>query len=202
MRLFVALDIDFAVRERIAGFMAEVQKLAPEARWVKPESFHITLKFLGEESPERMQEIKRALGGVRSLPTTISFGGTGFFPNPRAARVFWVGITADAQLPLLASKVDEALRKLNIPAETQPFTPHLTLARGGERRHPRGGSGRPQWRPGDKPRDTFRRLQESLAPQPPPDFGTITATEFFLYESKLLPSGAQYTRLASFPLSS
>jgi 2'-5' RNA ligase len=201
MRLFVALDIDPAVREGIARFMANVQKLAPDVRWVKPEAFHITLKFLGEESPERMEEIKRALSSIRSLQTVISFGGTGFFPSPRAARVFWIGITADPNLPMLATKVDKALRVLRIPAEAQPFTPHLTLARGGDRRHPRGGSGRPQWRPGDKPQSTFSRLQESLAPLPPPDFGTITATEFFLYESKLSSSGAQYTKLARFPLS-
>jgi 2'-5' RNA ligase len=201
MRLFIALDIDPAVRERIARFMADLHKLAPEARWVKPEAFHITLKFLGEESPERMEEIKRALAGIRSLPTTIGFGGTGFFPSPRAARVFWIGIAADPNLPTLATKVDEALRALKIPAEAQPFTPHLTLARGGDRRHPRGGSARPQWHPGDKPRDIFSRLQESLAPLPPPDFGTTTATEFYLYESKLSASGAQYTRLACFPLS-
>jgi 2'-5' RNA ligase len=200
MRLFVAVDIDPDIRTRIARFMQAMKESAPDVRWVSPESFHITLKFIGEKSADEMHEIKNALGTIVSPPTTVSFRGTGFFPNARDARVFWVGIEADPNLAALAAKVDTALSALRIPGEEHAFTPHLTLARGGDSRHPRGGSGRPQSRPGDRPNLRFATVQQKLSSLAPPDFGTMTAAEFFLYESKLSPAGAHYTKLAGFPL--
>jgi 2'-5' RNA ligase len=200
MRLFVAIDIDTVIRERIANFLEGVREFAPGARWVGTDTFHITLRFIGEKSPQDTEAIKRALAGIKAAPTTVSFRGSGFFPNPRSARVFWVGIEADPNLPPLANAVDDALSGLRIPREEHAFTPHLTLARGGDSRHPRGGSGRPQQRPGDRPSNAFARLQEKLAAIPPPEFGSMTATEFFLYESKLSPKGAHYTKLERFAL--
>jgi 2'-5' RNA ligase len=200
MRVFVAIDIEPAIRDRIARFMDGVRESAPNARWVDAQSFHITLKFIGERSPADVDEIKRALAGVQAPVAAVNFRGTGFFPTPRAARVFWVGIEADDALPLLARRVDEALSRLKIPREERAFSPHLTLARGGDSRHPRGGSGRPQFRPDDRANSRFARVQEKLATLPPPEFGEMTATEFFLYESKLSPAGAHYTKLARFPL--
>ena len=200
MRLFVALDIDAAIRTRLAQFVAEVRSLVPEARWVSPQSYHLTLKFIGERPPAAAQAITQALAGIQSAPTALAFRGAGFFPNARSARVFWAGIAADANLPALARQVDTALSKLQIPLEEHPFSPHLTLARGKDARHPGGGSGRPSFHPGDRRNSRFARLQEKLETLPPPEFGAMTATEFFLYESKLSPAGAQYTKLARFPL--
>src|SRR6266545_3706116 len=102
MRLFVAIDIDPAIRERIARFMEGLRNFAPDARWVGAGSFHITLKFIGEKPPETAEEIKRVLAAIRSEPTTLSFRGSGFFPTAKSARVFWVGIEADLNLPRLA----------------------------------------------------------------------------------------------------
>jgi 2'-5' RNA ligase len=200
MRVFVAIDIEPAIRDRIFRFMDGVRESAPDARWVDAQSFHLTLKFIGERSPAEVDEIKRALAAVQAPAAAVNFRGTGFFPTPRAARVFWVRIEADNALPLLASRVDEALLRLRIPREERPFSPHLTLARGGDSRHPRGGSGRPHFRHDDKANSRFVRVQEKLATLPPPEFGAMTATEFFLYESKLSPAGAHYTKLARFPL--
>ncbi|MFB3915609.1 MAG: RNA 2',3'-cyclic phosphodiesterase [Terriglobales bacterium] len=203
MRLFVAVDIDPAIRERVARFMEGVRNFAPEARWVSDKSLHLTLKFIGEKPPETVEEIKRALAAVRAEPATISFRGTGFFPTPRSARVFWVGIEADPNLARLAALVDDALSQLRIPREEHAFTPHLTLARGADThlRRARGPSGSPRPQPGDRPNARFTRLQEHLAAMPASDFGTMTATEFFLYESKLSPAGATYSKLARFDLS-
>jgi len=192
MRLFVALDIPAQICERMARFVEGVRGFAPEVRWVKPESFHVTLKFVGEQPPERLDALKRGLGAVHQPPTTVSFRGTGFFPTPRAARVFWIGMEVDEHLAALATAVDEATSLLGIPREERAFSPHLTLAR--------SGSGAPRRRPGDRANSNFQRLQEKLAAMPAPDFGTMTAREFFLYESKLAPGGAQYTKIAGFPL--
>src|SRR5580700_3974335 len=96
MRLFVALDIDEQIRERIAVFRDEMRTLAPDVRWVSPETFHITLQFLGET--QKAEEIKTALATVKGEPVTIIFRVAGFFPDPNRARVLWVGIDSDEKL--------------------------------------------------------------------------------------------------------
>lgn len=192
MRLFVALDLDPSIRGRIAQFMDGVRGFAPEARWVSAESLHITLKFIGEWPGERLDELKRALAAVRGQPAGISFSGSGFFPTPKAARVFWIGIQAGAELASLAAAIDTVTAALLIESEKRAFAPHLTLAR--------TGSGRPQRMSSDRGNPSFRRLQEKLAAMPAPVFGTMSPREFFLFESKLSPKGAQYTKLESFPL--
>ena len=193
MRLFVALDIDPAIRARIAQFMDGVRGFAPDARWVSAESLHITLKFIGEWPAERLDELKRSLATVRGQPAEITFAGVGFFPTPKAARVFWIGIEAGPELAALAATVDSATSALGVESEKRAFTPHLTLAR--------TGSGRPRHMSSDRGNSSFRRLQEKLAAMPAPAFGTMSPREFSLYESKLSPKGAQYTKLESFPLS-
>ncbi len=192
MRLFIALDIDSGIRGRIAQFMDGVRGFAPDARWVSAESLHITLKFIGEWPAERLDELKRALVGIRGQPAEITFSSTGFFPTPKSARVFWIGIEAGPELASLAGAVDAATSALGVESEKRAFAPHLTLAR--------TGPGRPQRVSSDRTNPSFRRLQEKLAAIPAPAFGTMSPREFFLYESKLSPKGAVYTKLAGFPL--
>lgn len=192
MRLFVALDLPDDIRGCIARFMDGVRGFAPEVRWVRPESMHLTLKFLGETDEATAQRVDQALGEIRGQAPQLAFRGTGFFPTPRSARVFWIGIDADEHLAALAGKVEHAMERLGFEREKRAFSPHLTLAR--------SGSGRPGNGPEDKPNLRFRRLQEKLAAMPPPDFGTMTPHEFFLYQSKLSPKGSEYTRIASFKL--
>jgi 2'-5' RNA ligase len=195
MRIFIALDIDDAIRQRIQRFMEGVSGFAPDARWVRPESLHVTLKFIGEKPGEAVEGIKHTLSVLRSDSIDITIRGYGFFPTTKAARVFWVGIESGPQLPALAKAVDEATSALGIAKEDHPFTPHLTLARGG------GRSGAPRWSKGDTPNKNFQRLQEKLAALPTPDFGSMAAQEFLLYESKLAQGGSRYTKIANFALS-
>ena len=97
MRLFVALDIDDAIRDRIARFLDGVRGFAPDARWVRPESLHVTLKFIGEESEEDVEKIKRTLETIAAESVELNFRGYGFFPGARAPRVFWVGIEGGSE---------------------------------------------------------------------------------------------------------
>jgi RNA 2',3'-cyclic 3'-phosphodiesterase len=194
MRLFIALDIDDEIRERIARFIEGVRGFAPDARWVKPESLHVTLKFIGEQPDDSVEGIKDALKTVSVTATQIRFRGYGFFPTPKSARVFWIGMEADPQLATLAAAIDERMPALGIPKEDRAFSPHLTLARGS------GGSGAPRWRKGDGPSRAFKLLQDKLSSLPAPEFGAMTARRFFLYQSKLSPKGSQYTKLARFEL--
>ena len=194
MRLFVALDIDDDIRGRIARFLDGVREFAPDARWVRPESLHVTLKFIGEKPEEEVEKIKRALETIEAGTFEMSFRGYGFFPGARAPRVFWVGIDGGQKLTSLAATVDETLARLNIAKEEHAFNAHLTLARGG------AGSGSPRRQKGDGPNRGFQLLQEKLAALPSPEFGTMTAREFFLYQSQLSPGGSRYTKLAGFGL--
>src|SRR6476659_4787404 len=137
MRLFIALDIDDEIRQRIARFLDGVRNFAPDARWVKPESMHVTLKFIGEQPDSAVESIQRALAGVKAVPCQIHFCGYGFFPTPKSARVFWVGMEAGPQLAAMETKVDDTTRTLGIQKEARTFSPHLTLTRSA------GGSGAP-----------------------------------------------------------
>ena len=193
MRLFVAIDLSEEIRHKVLRFIEGVSGFAPDVRWMKPEALHLTLKFIGEFPDARLQELKQAMASVRSEPFDISFAGTGFFPTPRAARVFWIGIKADERLAKLASAVDEATAKLGVEREQRAYAPHLTLAR--------AGSGRPSRGKEDKPNNRLQTLRERLEKMPQPEFGTMTAREFFLYQSKLSPKGSEYTKLERFEIS-
>jgi 2'-5' RNA ligase len=194
MRVFVAIDLQHEIREKIARFLEGVREFAPDARWANPESLHITLKFIGEQKPEQVAAVTEHLQSVVGRKVEIQVGGYGFFPTAKAPRVFWLGIQAGPELTEVAASIDSALAELKIPREDRPFSPHLTLARGG------AGSGSPKWRKTDGTNSTFATLQKRLFALSELDFGTMTAREFFLYQSQLSPGGSKYTKLHSFPL--
>ena len=190
MRLFVALDIDSEIRRRIVAFRDSLRPCAPDVRWVGPETFHVTLQFLGETS--RLDEIRNALQQVRRTAIPLNFRGTGFFPNSKSPRVFWVGIQSDETLQQLSDAILTALNPLGFQREPGPFTPHLTLAR--------AGSGRPRPVRGERSASGLRVVGVKVQDLGVVDFGSITAREFCLYESQLSPSGAKYTALNRYPL--
>ena len=194
MRVFVGIGIDDAIRERVQRFLDGVREFALDARWVRPESLHLTLKFIGEKPPETVEQIKRALSTIQADNLQITLRDYGFFPSARSARVFWIGIEAGSALVALAAAVDQATATLDIPREERGFSPHLTLARGGQ------GSRASRRRRSDRANETFQRLQEKLRALPTPEFGSMTAREFFLYESQLRDGGSRYTKIARFGL--
>ncbi len=194
MRIFIGIDLEPEVRARIARFLEGVQGFAPDARWVRPESLHITLKFIGEQKPEQVEAITERLRRVERSAFEIRSGGCGFFPTAKAPRVFWIGIHTGPQLAELAETIDMATAELGIPREDRPYSPHLTLARAG------GRSGAPMRQKRDAPNTIFAILDKRLATMGELDFGTMTAREFILYQSQLSPLGSKYTKLQRFPL--
>jgi len=192
MRLFVALDIDPEIREHITTLRDQLRPLAPDVRWVGPETYHVTLQFLGET--KKLDEIRTALRKVKCAPVTLSFRGAGFFPTPRSPRVFWVGIDGDENLQALADSVTKALQPLGFERDHDTFQPHLTLAR--------SGSGRPHAMRGERAAPSLQPIREQLDKAPSPEFGTMTAHEFILYESHLSSMGPRYEKRASFALRS
>jgi RNA 2',3'-cyclic 3'-phosphodiesterase len=187
VRLFVALEIPAAVRDNLAAQIEELRDWpAPltdqRLRWVRPESLHVTLKFIGEVLPAKLDGIRSALKAIGlDAPVDVHFRGLGFFPDERFPRVLWVGLNASGNLPLLARDIDRALEGQGIARDQRAFTPHLTLAR-------------------FESRGCHEALRTAIRKNSEREFGAFQAREFQLMESKLKPSGAEYTSLAAFPL--
>jgi RNA 2',3'-cyclic 3'-phosphodiesterase len=194
MRIFIGIDLDQGIRAKIARFVEGVSGFAPDARWVRPESLHVTLKFIGEQKEEQVDAIARQLQRIESCPFDIQVSGYGFFPTAKSPRVFWVGIHAGPQLAQLAGDIDAAVAELGVPREDRPYSPHLTLARAS------GRSGDPKQRKSDRPNLIFAVLQKRLATMREIDFGTMTAHKVILYQSQLSPAGSKYTKLERFPM--
>ncbi|MGA2686837.1 MAG: RNA 2',3'-cyclic phosphodiesterase [Candidatus Korobacteraceae bacterium] len=191
MRLFVALDIDSEIRRRIGEFRNQMRTLAPDVRWVGPETFHVTLQFLGET--KKLDEIRNALQEVKGAAVPMAFRGSGFFPNPKSPRVLWVGIESNEHLQKLANSIGAALKPLGFERDAGPYKPHLTLAR--------AGSGRPKPVRGEQCAPGLLAVRAKLESLAPVEFGRMTTREFCLYESKLSPTGAQYAKMARYSLS-
>lgn len=181
MRLFVALDLPEDVRLALRDLLAQLRPTCRSARWVRPEAMHITLKFIGETGPKKLDSIRAALVPVHSdRPVEMRFRGLGFFPNERRPRVIWCGVEASKNLAQLAASVESALEPLGIAPELRAFVPHLTLAR---IQSPEG----------------INKLVQAANELKSNDCGSARETEFHLFESILKPSGAEYKRLASYP---
>ncbi len=180
MRVFVAIPVPDEVRRGLGELIAKLQRTCPAARWVRAEGMHVTLKFIGEATEEKVERVKAALRAVRSTaPIELHFRNTGFFPNPKHPRVFWARIDATPNLAEIAEAIEEKIEPLGIPREARAFRPHLTLARFDSQ------AGIP-------------RLGEALTQLAPFDFGATTARQFHLYQSVLKRGGAEYAVLADF----
>ena len=180
MRLFTALDLPSEVTGNLRDLLG---RLRPTARigWSPPEHLHITTKFIGDWPEARLGELRAALAATPAGgPIAVRIHNLGFYPNARAARIFWCGIDAPG-LADLASATDGATAALGIARETRPFSPHLTLAR-------------------VKDRADVQALRRAIATLASTEFGGFEARSFFLYLSQLKPTGSVYTKLAEFPL--
>jgi 2'-5' RNA ligase len=185
MRLFVALDLPQPVRQRFAGLIARLRKEFPGARWVRPERIHVTLKFIGHAEHKDLESISTALAAVRSdLAVEADFRGLRFFPNEQRPRVLFCGVEASANLAVLAGDVSRALEPQGIASEPREFVPHLTLAR---------------LDPGKIPAAELQRLVRVASEPGSEGFGSARETEFYLFESLLKSTGAEYKKLRVFP---
>lgn len=191
IRTFVAVELDEALRAAIGRAQAalrdkldrELRRADPGTRiqWVRPESVHVTLKFLGDIEEDRVatvgQALERAVVGV--APFALDVGGLGMFPEAGGPRVLWLGLSGPVEaMARLASAVDAALQEIGFPPEDRPFTPHLTLARVKERS-----------------REVGRAMAACGLPGRETAVGRLEVRALALMKSELRPTGARYTRL-------
>jgi 2'-5' RNA ligase len=191
MRTFVAIELDPEVRQAVVDVQTTLKRdlgSLPGARpqWVRPESLHLTLKFLGEIEEDSLPDVLVALRVAAKRRSGFSLGvrGIGVFPDARAPKVVWAGLVGDLDaLTALALAVEEALIPAGIPPEGRPFKPHLTLAR---------------------IKDGSREIGKALAAngflESRLDMGSMQVREIALMKSDVRPSGSVYTRLDVVPL--
>jgi 2'-5' RNA ligase len=127
-RLFLGIPLAEGAREAIRARLGD--EVLPGRR-VPPDNWHLTLRFLGDTTPEAgarlMAELRRAPLGRR---VEITFDGLGAFPREARASVLWVGVSRGArELGTIARETEARVRDAGFPAEGRPFAAHLTLAR-------------------------------------------------------------------------
>src|SRR5262249_60365195 len=125
MRLFVGIALPEDVRFQLSLLCSGL----PNVRWVPPENFHVTLRFIGEVDGGVSQDIDASLAGVRAPRFSLSLGGVGHFGNGGNVRVIWAGIEKSPALRHLHDKVESAVGRAGLSPEGQKFNPHITLAR-------------------------------------------------------------------------
>lgn len=180
MRLFIALELPDAVRRALGDLIARLKRESISARWVRPESMHLTLKFLGNADAQKLDALRAALAKIRSSrPVELHFRALGFFPDEFKPRVLWTAVEASPNLFELAAALEAALKPLGFPREDRAFVPHLTLARFDSA----------------KGIENLVRAADALKSY---DFGSAGESEFHLFESVLKRSGAEYKNLASY----
>ncbi len=184
MRAFIAIDLPEVLHASLAEAQQSFRSAASDARWTRPEGIHLTLKFLGEISDAQTKQVVEALTKIDPIkPFSVEVKGFGFFPHAQRPRVFWAGVAAPSFLADLAALVDSRLEKVGFAREDRAFSPHLTLAR--------FQVPRPQ-----------PSLEAAVAARAMTSLGKFEASEFFLFESKLSPQGAQYRKMVRFPKNS
>lgn len=187
MRCFIAIDINEEVRAALADLQEELGERVDvkkgDVKWVRPESVHLTLKFLGEVKDARIMEVcnivEEVCGRHKSFELDIEqvgcFGG-------RSARVVWVGTGAGSDsLKRLAEELEGPMAAAGWPKEGREFTGHLTICR---------------------VKNASAGVKLARASEEYKDFkaGMITADSVSVYQSQLTPKGPIYTVLANYKL--
>jgi RNA 2',3'-cyclic 3'-phosphodiesterase len=186
MRLFFAVTVPPEVVEAIAEVQREVRATVRDsgARWTRPEKFHYTLKFLGEQTFERAQTAVGVGEAIAQEGSRFSFtlSGIGAFPNLQRPATLWLGASQGAdELCALAGRLDDVLSRRGFPREKKPAVPHLTLGR----------------------IKTYAAEQEAvkvLRTPPRAECGTFVVDRFVLMRSALTPGGFEYSVLREFEL--
>ena len=187
IRVFLAVEISSGIRENLFSLQQELKNILPPINWVRPESIHLTLKFLGYVEPSLVSQLLSVLEpiGKQQDGFSIEAQGLGVFPQVKRPRVFWVGFTGNTQaLQNLVLEIEAALEPLGFLPEEKPYHPHLTLARI-KRDNAIVGSA----------------LVENGILHSDQQLGTLLIERFILFQSNLDSFGATYTPLGFVQLS-
>jgi RNA 2',3'-cyclic 3'-phosphodiesterase len=124
IRLFTALEIPTSAAERLCTLQSGLQN----ARWISPENFHITLRFIGDVSEDTAFEVDEALSQIHAQPFDLHLDGLGSFGHSKP-HALWAGVAESEPLRALQARQEVAMQKLGLAPEPRKYTPHVTLAR-------------------------------------------------------------------------
>ncbi len=181
IRTFIAIEIPGNVISKIRELQEGFKVYGFKIRWVRPESIHLTLKFLGNIETVEIDKVNNALSKTVKgyTPISLTAKGIGVFPGIRRPRVLWVGLTGQLEsLVSLQKTLDENLRAIGFSREKRPFKGHLTLGR-------------------VKDKINAKKFGDALIGFRNFESETFTANQIILYKSELKPTGAVYTKLMS-----
>ncbi|MEN6368894.1 MAG: RNA 2',3'-cyclic phosphodiesterase [Thermotogota bacterium] len=183
MRVFFSLPVDGALRMQIGRVAERLRReTTMPASWVRPDNYHVTLRFLGEIDPELTIPLEKAAQGAarKVAPFALRVDTLGAFPSIDRARVLWVGAMADPAFGSLVGALEERLDELGFAPERSEALAHVTMAR---------IKGHPDAR--------LPRVFEAIGPFPP---HVLRIDRLVLMESRLSPHGPTYAPLFSVPL--
>jgi len=180
MRLFTAIELPPDVRRTIYGWTHRGD--GSDVKWVEEENLHVTLKFFGEVSEERVNELCASLKQIAPAGAPLLWPGpTNCFPNRGAVATIVMDVQGQVdRLERLYADVDSKARELGYRADRRPYCPHITL-----------GRARPVLSPYSRAALSGKTMKTQHQ---------FIATEFVLMQSLLKPQGPQYIPLARFPL--
>ena len=173
MRLFLGIPLPSSVAAELSRISLRYQSPGDNLRWYPPESWHITLQFLGSVTPEQHAGIVPAMRALHHPPIPVTLGALDFFDR---AGVFFAQVALTPELLSLHQHITAANAPFEFVPDTRPYHPHITLAR---------TKGRSASR-------SLRALQTQLQAHPYRLAASFTASEFVLYESIATPSGSRY----------
>jgi 2'-5' RNA ligase len=125
MRLFVALDLPWEIKQTLAGFALNLLG----ARWVPARNMHMTLRFIGEAKRLEAEEIDHALSAIRGRGFSLVLNGAGWFEKAGRVSALWIGVERNEALLHLQAKIETALCRIGLAPDRRRYTPHVTLAR-------------------------------------------------------------------------
>ena len=185
IRDFLAIDPPEDILQAMSRLQEKLKReISGRISWTKPQGQHLTLKFFGDISTEDVKIICSAVQNrVTSEPSlSLKIEKLGVFPDARRPRVIWCGVTGDAgKLSVLQKQLDSDFAGIGFPSEDRPFHAHLTLGRIKDSRGLTGSN-------------------EALVKYSTFAAGEFNCTELILFQSRLFPQGAVYTKLAEFVL--
>jgi 2'-5' RNA ligase len=181
IRSFIAFDIESSyVLERITQMQKKLAETGADLKFVEPKNIHITLRFLGNITPNMVDRIFEGMQKVQFVPFDVKIQGVGAFPDIRYPRVVWAGIREGAnQLRGIFSQLEPYLRGLGFAPDPKGFSPHLTIAR--------VKSGRNK-----------AALVKFLVENANYEFGVVRAECLRLKRSDLTPKGPIYSTLREY----
>ncbi len=179
IRVFFAIDLPAAVREKISLFIVALKKKSKShaIRWTRPQNLHVTLQFLAEvkteDLPVLINKVRGEIVGAFA-EASINFGNLRLFPNPYRPRVIVMDVVPQEKLANLSQFIGNSIQSLGYEIDVRPFRGHLTL---GRIKHTRGVH------------------LDFLSEVEKPVFEEFALTEVVLFRSEPLPEGSKYSAL-------